>query len=196
MGSTLQSRLDRYAAELDGQADSLLGDDTPRARPEVMPTAAQPTVMHERLVNLLDHILALGAQHDTGHPMLRTALRTFRKLRPIALEGLAQVPEEEVRQFLGTLTSEILDAVGLDPFAELRQLHTWLADHGAVFAEGEGTIGCAIRYLGQTGLGGDTPDNADSGRPADTDRARECEPPGTGTGVPGGGDSGREVDTR
>jgi hypothetical protein len=93
-------------AEREGDTDRYLGV-------AGLPGAPQPTDTHVALVNLLDRILEMGAASDTqgGHPALRASLRFIRKMKPVAVEEIARVPEDEVRGFIANLIAEMAGAV-------------------------------------------------------------------------------------
>lgn len=101
--SSLSDRLKRYDDEYD--------DDGQAVAPSFLPGAPQPTAVHEALVDLMDTMLSLAKaaahEHGSGATALAVALRTMHKLRPMALESLASVPEIEVKVFMRHLANQI-----------------------------------------------------------------------------------------
>lgn len=95
----LQDRLRRFDEEV-GLSD---GDKVADALPH-LPETPMPTPVHIALVNLMDNVLGMakGAAHEggPGFTALAVAMRTMQKMRGTALEMLATVPEQEVRDFL------------------------------------------------------------------------------------------------
>lgn len=108
MGRDMAARLERYA--------DVLSEEPPPAD-RLLPGAIQPTDTHRRLMDLMDTIMDMGTglegDGSSGHVMLKASLRTVRKLRPVALEELAKVPEDEILRFMGGLTEDMARSVGL-----------------------------------------------------------------------------------
>lgn len=123
---SISERIDQYAAELENDADQLLlerGEVAASAQMarDMLPPRSEvlPTRTHVALIDLMDRILELGSRYANGGAddpagggvMLRTTVRTIRRLRPYVLEQLAKVPEDEIRAFMGTLIAEISAAI-------------------------------------------------------------------------------------
>lgn len=104
MARDLAQLLEQYGADAEKTGDAMLA-----ASPTYV---AQPTQTHVNLVNMLDEILSLATMTQGGHPMLRASLRTVKHLKPVALEELASVPEDEVREFMRRLSRMLLRAIG------------------------------------------------------------------------------------
>lgn len=97
--SRLQERLRRFDEEVGLVDGNTVADQLPH-----LPETPMPTPVHIALVNLMDHVLGMakGAAHEggPGFTALAVAMRTMQKMRGTALEMLATVPEQEVREFL------------------------------------------------------------------------------------------------
>ena len=103
--SSLSERLKRYK---DGAEDGDWGD-------VMLPGSELPTPVHRALVDLMDTMLSLAKaaahEHGSAATALAVALRTMHKLRPMALESLATIPEDEVKVFMRHLSNQLESVV-------------------------------------------------------------------------------------
>lgn len=105
----LSDRLARFDEEM-GFTPDMVADALPH-----LPETPMPTPVHFALVNLMDQVLGMAksAAREGGGAFtaLAVAMRTMQKMRGVALEQLAEVPEQEVRTFLTQLARMIIDVV-------------------------------------------------------------------------------------
>lgn len=187
--SDLAARLAAYEHRLDVRADELTARAGNIEAPGAfLPGRPQPTDVHRRLVDLFDAVLSMGVKAEQGHPMLRASLRTIRKLRPVALEELARVPEDEVKVFMGQLVQQLAGAIGFAELADIVQLLARVPE--PVMRVHMGRLLAELREaIGEGVDDGDATTAAGAGA-----RALEDLAAGAGAGVAGGGNPDRQVD--
>lgn len=86
------------------RADELESGTRPADAPVYSPLVPAPGPLHLALVDLLENMLTMmeGFAHESGKvpTPLRAMGRTLKTLKPMMLEELGAVPEEEIRRFL------------------------------------------------------------------------------------------------
>lgn len=75
----------------------------------------QPTAVHVQCTQVLTDLLGMGQRLSTKEtPIhLRTVMRTLEHARPMMLEGLADVPEEKIVEFMSDLRDRINSIITL-----------------------------------------------------------------------------------
>lgn len=93
----LSHLFDRYSDDVEADADRLLAADVP---------AVMPSKYHDALLGLLDDVLMLGSDPRAPIP-IRTTITVLRNMRPLAVEELSRVAEDDVRSFFELLHARI-----------------------------------------------------------------------------------------
>lgn len=111
---SVAERMAAYEAAM--EADVMAEADTLAEAP-MLPGDAQPTPTHLEVVNLLERLLDVAGQAQAAggtadHPMLGTALRVVRKVRPEIVAAIAQAPEAEMVDFLASIAREVHRCIG------------------------------------------------------------------------------------
>lgn len=86
-------------------------------RRATMRAVAQPTAVHVQTVDVLTHLLEMGKsfQSDDLPPALRVMMRTVEHMKPTLTAELANVPPNQIVEFMRMIEGEIHKITSASP---------------------------------------------------------------------------------